>query len=238
MDLKLPYVMGLDVLRWIRTQPRTSLIVLMLTASAAEPDISEAYRLGANAFLTKPAEASKLEDMVKAIKAFWLTHNTMPAESLPESAGQRTFSLMLSRETSLIAKSLFQADALANRTLNGNGHRDPLLAQSPLHQRPPHAAQPQRAAPALTRRQTEVMQLIAEGFSSREIARQFSVSTKTVEKHRQALMDRLNIHEIATLTRYAVSCGLVECTPGSRALERSGDHEITVGLDSDSGQIS
>ena len=81
LDLKLPYVMGLEVLRWIRQQPRTPPIVIVLTASAENADIAEAYRLGANAFLVKPSEASKLEDIVKAIKDFWLTHNTLPQES-------------------------------------------------------------------------------------------------------------------------------------------------------------
>jgi DNA-binding NarL/FixJ family response regulator len=50
----------------------------MLTASAEDADIAAAYHLGANAFLTKPSEASKLEEMVSAIKNFWLTHNTLP----------------------------------------------------------------------------------------------------------------------------------------------------------------
>ena len=85
LDLKLPFVMGLDVLRWIRQQPGMVLTVLMLTASGSEADIVEAYRLGANAFLTKPSEASKLEEMVRAIKEFWLTHNTLPQASPPES---------------------------------------------------------------------------------------------------------------------------------------------------------
>lgn len=84
LDLKLPYVMGLDVLRWIRQQPGTTLVVVVLTASAEDADIATAYRLGANGFLTKPSEASKLEDMVKAIKDFWLTHNTLPRESFRE----------------------------------------------------------------------------------------------------------------------------------------------------------
>jgi two-component system response regulator len=81
LDLKLPYVMGLDVLRWIRSQPSLALPVLILTASAEDTDISAAYALGANAFLTKPSEAIKLEGMVKAIKEFWLTHNMLPTES-------------------------------------------------------------------------------------------------------------------------------------------------------------
>jgi DNA-binding NarL/FixJ family response regulator len=68
-------------------------------------------------------------------------------------------------------------------------------------------------APALTSRQTEVVQLIAEGYSSKQIAGLLALSTKTVEKHRQAIMDKLDIHEIATLTRYAVSSGVVESKP-------------------------
>jgi DNA-binding NarL/FixJ family response regulator len=84
LDLKLPYVMGLDVLRWIRQQPGPALPVLMLTASGEDADIATAYHLGANAFLTKPSEASKFQEMVKAIKEFWLTHNTLPRETYTE----------------------------------------------------------------------------------------------------------------------------------------------------------
>src|SRR6476659_6302836 len=50
LDLKLPYVMGLDVLKWIRQESGLELVVLLLTASAEEVDIAAAYRLGANAF--------------------------------------------------------------------------------------------------------------------------------------------------------------------------------------------
>jgi DNA-binding NarL/FixJ family response regulator len=66
------------------------------------------------------------------------------------------------------------------------------------------------AAPELTSRQTEVLQLIAEGYSTKQIAGLLFLSVKTVEKHRQTLMSKLDIHEIATLTRYAVSSGVVE----------------------------
>ena len=81
LDLKLPYVMGLEVLRWIREQTGTAFPVVMLSASAEAADIATAYRLGANAFLTKPSEENKFVDMAKAIKDFWLTHNTLPPES-------------------------------------------------------------------------------------------------------------------------------------------------------------
>lgn len=71
----------------------------------------------------------------------------------------------------------------------------------------------------LSRRQAEVLQLIAEGHGTKQIAGVLSLSVKTVERHRQTLMDKLNIHEIATLTRYAVSSGVVESNriPGWQA---------------------
>ncbi len=86
LDLKLPHVMGLNVLKWIRQQPGGALVVVMLTASGEDADIAAAYRLGANAFLVKPTQASKLVEMAKAIKDFWLTQNTLPQEAHAEAA--------------------------------------------------------------------------------------------------------------------------------------------------------
>ena len=62
----------------------------------------------------------------------------------------------------------------------------------------------------LTPRQREILHLIARGFATREIATQLHVSTKTVESHRAQLMQRLNIHDVAGLTRYAIRTGLVQ----------------------------
>jgi DNA-binding NarL/FixJ family response regulator len=61
----------------------------------------------------------------------------------------------------------------------------------------------------LTPRQREVLQLVAEGSSSKDIARRLGVSVKTVETYRSQLMDALDIHDIAGLTRYAIRKGLV-----------------------------
>jgi len=66
--------------------------------------------------------------------------------------------------------------------------------------------------PALTFRQTQVLQLVAEGYSTKEIGHQLSLSKKTVDKHRQALMNELGLHNIAKLTRYALSSGVVKPT--------------------------
>jgi DNA-binding NarL/FixJ family response regulator len=62
----------------------------------------------------------------------------------------------------------------------------------------------------LTSREAEVLQLIAEGFSNKQIAAELGISIKTVEKHRQQVMNKLNIHDVAGLTRYAISKGMVE----------------------------
>lgn len=61
----------------------------------------------------------------------------------------------------------------------------------------------------LTPRQREVLQLVAEGHSTKQIARRLGVSVKTVETYRSHLMDALDIHDIAGLTRYALRKGLV-----------------------------
>jgi DNA-binding NarL/FixJ family response regulator len=61
----------------------------------------------------------------------------------------------------------------------------------------------------LTPRQREILQLIAEGKSTKEIAFLLNVSPKTVEAHRAQLMDRLDIHDIAGLIKYAVRMGLI-----------------------------
>ena len=62
----------------------------------------------------------------------------------------------------------------------------------------------------LTSRESEVLQLVAEGAANKQVAAQLGISIKTVEKHRQHLMDKLNIHETAGLTRYAIAQGIVE----------------------------
>jgi len=61
----------------------------------------------------------------------------------------------------------------------------------------------------LTAREAEVLQLVAEGSANKQVASILGISIKTVEKHRQHLMDKLGIHDTAGLTRYAISHGLV-----------------------------
>jgi DNA-binding NarL/FixJ family response regulator len=64
----------------------------------------------------------------------------------------------------------------------------------------------------LTAREAEVLQLVAEGQANKQVASSLRISIKTVEKHRQHVMDKLNIHETAGLTRYAIAHGIVEAS--------------------------
>lgn len=61
----------------------------------------------------------------------------------------------------------------------------------------------------LTSREAEVLQMVAEGKVNKQIAAELCLSIKTVEKHRQRVMDKLNIHDVASLTRYAIRKGII-----------------------------
>ena len=62
----------------------------------------------------------------------------------------------------------------------------------------------------LTSREMEVLQLIAEGSANKQIASELGIGIKTVEKHREHLMEKLDIHDTAGLTRHAISAGIIE----------------------------
>ena len=66
-----------------------------------------------------------------------------------------------------------------------------------------------QAPESLTARQREILQLIAEGHTTRDIANMLTLSAKTVEMHRAQLMERLGIHDLAGLVRYALRIGII-----------------------------
>lgn len=67
------------------------------------------------------------------------------------------------------------------------------------------------SATCLSSRELEVLQLIAEGEANKQMAEKLGISVKTVEKHRNHLMQKLDIHDTAGLTRYAIGAGIIEC---------------------------
>jgi DNA-binding NarL/FixJ family response regulator len=95
----------------------------------------------------------------------------------------------------------------------GNTFFSPTVAKR-LHERDgkplDQAGRSQSRNARLTSREMEVLQLIAEGKANKETAAELGISVKTVEKHREKVMSKLNIHDTAGLTRYAISTGIIE----------------------------
>src|SRR6266545_5428599 len=98
----------------------------------------------------------------------------------------------------------FFSPAISKRLLEN--YREAFLKGVPLRKR----------ADLLSPREAEVLQLVAEGKPNKQIAGELCVSIKTVEKHRQQVMNKLNLHDVAGLTRYAMSKGIIENSAGMR----------------------
>ena len=97
---------------------------------------------------------------------------------------------------------------------NGKKYFSPAIAKR-LADRPDHSfhgatGRHKKIAPGLTSREIEILQLIAEGLANKQAAAELGISIKTVEKHRQHLMSKLDIHDTAGLTRYAIAAGIIE----------------------------
>src|SRR5512139_190447 len=94
LDLRLPRISGLEVLRRIRDDPRTKRApVVILTASKEESDVLAGYELGANAYVRKPVSFSEFAEAVRVLGLFWLILNEAPPTFRPveghEAAGSR-----------------------------------------------------------------------------------------------------------------------------------------------------
>lgn len=84
LDLKLPRLDGMGVLKAIRANPRTRLIpVLLLTSSMLDDDLAACYTLGANSYLVKPIDFSRFLAMVASMTNYWLTLNQNAPTRVP-----------------------------------------------------------------------------------------------------------------------------------------------------------
>ena len=78
LDLKLPKIDGLEVLRAIKSDPNTkSIPVVVLTSSREEKDLIESYKLGVNSYIVKPIDFSQFVTAVKELGYYWLLHNVV-----------------------------------------------------------------------------------------------------------------------------------------------------------------
>jgi DNA-binding NarL/FixJ family response regulator len=93
--------------------------------------------------------------------------------------------------------------------MRGETYLSPAVSKGVVHDYVQRLRDEEQPAAALSPRQREVLQLVAEGHSTKEIARRLDLSVKTVDTHRSQLMKQLDIHEVAGLVRYALRVGLV-----------------------------
>ena len=79
LDLKLPKIDGLDVLKRIKSDPRTKLIpIVMLTSSKEQRDVIESYQLGVNSYIVKPVNFERFTEAVRNLGIYWQTFNQPP----------------------------------------------------------------------------------------------------------------------------------------------------------------
>lgn len=152
--------------------------------------------------------ARKLAEILPEIKVLILSSYSEPQEVARALEAGAMGYVMKETASSEVVRAV-------RETHKGNGYFSaPISQRMRQHTRSSFVQGSRRPlhAPRLTCRETEVLRLISGGKANKQIAKELSIGIKTVEKHRQSLMNKLNIHEPAGLTRYAVSEGLVAST--------------------------
>jgi DNA-binding CsgD family transcriptional regulator len=140
---------------------------------------------------------------------------TEQAETRTELAKTRTEQAEIRTEqaetrTELAEMRTEQAETILQRVINKEVHLSPEISTRLLKKIPLHAIADRKSPlEELTGRQREILQLIAEGQNTKQIAVILKVSPKTVEYHRMKLMNCLNIHDVPGLVRFAMQAGLL-----------------------------
>ena len=148
--------------------------------------------------------ARQLTKLVPDSKLIFLTMHATPTYAT-EAFKAGASGYLIKRSAASELKQAIQA------VMRGQHYMTPLITKdvlaATLH--PPQSTVRQRPVAALTPRQREVLQLIAEGKGTKDIATLLNISVKTVEFHKFRVMDALDLHSTAELTKYAVAEGLV-----------------------------
>ncbi|WP_069806150.1 response regulator [Thermogemmatispora onikobensis] len=193
MDITMPEMDGLEACRRIRAeQPETQ--VLILTMHDSEEYFLQALRVGASGYLVKKAAPAELQSAVRAL------------------ADNGAF-LYPGLARSLIRVYLEQCTAQEESQTQESSQ--------PARESPPGEESEKLADElrVLSPRELEVLTLVAEGYTSQEIANRLVLSVKTVQAHRANIMEKLGLHDIPHLVRFAIRHGLIspdDGPPGSR----------------------
>jgi DNA-binding NarL/FixJ family response regulator len=179
MDVTMPDLNGIDAARQI-THEHPDVKVIGLSMHADSRFASEMLRAGASGYLLKEDAFEELSTAIRQVLAGTVYVSPRIAGALLGRG--------MDPDGGDELTNLAASQAASNRSGDLSALLSPMLHLSP--------------------RQREVLQLIAEGRSTKEIAFDLGVSVKTVETHRRQMMDKLNLHSVAQLTKYAVREGL------------------------------
>ncbi len=162
---------------------------------------------------TRTAQAETRTEQAKTRTELAETR-TEQAETRTELAKTRTEQAEIRTEqaetrTELAELRADQAETALQRVVNKEAHMSPEISTPFFKKLPLHAIADRSPLGELTARQREILQLIAEGQNTKQIAEILKVSPKTVEYHRLKLMDCLNIHDVPGLVRFALRVGLL-----------------------------
>ena len=146
--------------------------------------------------------ARKLKKHMPAVKLIFVT---MHADSayVNEAFKAGASGYLLKRSAS---RELIEA---IQSVMAGNFYVTPLITKNVIQSLLTTRSRPGLGLDDLTARQREILQLVAEGFSAKEIAGQVGISSRTVEFHKAKIMEMLSLHTTADLVKYAVAHGLV-----------------------------
>ena len=184
MDISMAGMDGLEACKQIRQQePATQ--VLMLTMHESEEYFLKALHMGAAGYLVKKAAPSDLQAAVRTV-----AHGGAFLYPGLAKALIRAYLAQASKES-----------PTTNRGTTADSTRDP--KEAPLSQE----------LSALTPREVEVMTLVAEGCTNQEIANRLMLSIKTVQAHRANVMEKLGLHDITQLVRFAIRHRLIPPEP-------------------------
>lgn len=158
LDIMLPYLNGVEVLRRLKSK-LPNIRILVFSEACSRNVIKQSVEAGVDGFVEKDVELSELERAIERV-----------------IAGETYFG---PRVTDVMRK----------------------IMSSP---------EEDNSLKSLTSRERQILQLIAEGHTSKEIAQILNISYKTADTHRANIMDKLDMHNVAELTRFAISSGLTD----------------------------
>jgi DNA-binding NarL/FixJ family response regulator len=179
MDVAMPQLNGIEATRQLAGEERGMKIVA-LSMHSDRRFVSEALKAGASGYVLKDGAFEELISAIRSVVADRVYLSPRVAGVVVDDYVRR----------------------LPARGTGASGGAAAAQADSDAY------TPPRSAFDALTPREREVLQLMAEGYATKEVAHRLHVSVKTVETHRRQIMEKLDLHSVAELTKYAIREGL------------------------------